>query len=425
MPKKRVIQVDALKTVRKLCVHPDTKLVLYKGGVKRVAELVSGDVLMGLGSIPISVNALIPKKGQLYKVEARRGEPLIVALDHSISLKNPGSSRTYEYPSRKLIEARYYVKGYFTTTSFAYDKKRGRGKAKTKEQALLEAQQFIDTVGDSKHEMFDITLKEYFAYPEDMKSGTSRVKCWHTGCEFRSKELLIDPYFVGLWLGDGTQHLTRICTYDSEIIDWLIAYAERMGLKVTMAGQKTTCDFDITKIEGPKNGDNPLRTALRDYGMLFNKHIPDDYLYTDRESRLKLLAGLIDTDGHFCHENRCLQISQVRFELSDQIACLVRSLGFVTDLSIGKNKLPPLEDGGPVRISEYKRNSIFGDDLHEIPILLPRKKISKRAETTRETGNERIEVTEYKDSDDYIEIYIETLGSHVVPRCLNDQFMVI
>ena len=43
---------------------------------------------------------------------------------------------------------------------------------------------------------------------------------------------------------------------------------------------------------------------LYPYFLIGNKHIPNEYLFNNRESRLKLLAGIIDTDGHVTKESK-------------------------------------------------------------------------------------------------------------------------
>jgi replicative DNA helicase len=57
-------------------------------------------------------------------------------------------------------------------------------------------------------------------------------KGWRTGVEFTSRELLlIDPYFLGMWLGDGSQRHPAITTGDQEVIDWIVEYASRLKLQ--------------------------------------------------------------------------------------------------------------------------------------------------------------------------------------------------
>ena len=54
----------------------------------------------------------------------------------------------------------------------------------------------------------------------------------------------------------------------------------------------------------------PLKKYLRKYNLLNNKHIPNEYLTNDRDTRLKVLAGLIDTDGSVRAEGREIRICQ-------------------------------------------------------------------------------------------------------------------
>ena len=74
---------------------------------------------------------------------------------------------------------------------------------------------------------------------------------------------------------------------------------------------------------------DPLWNALSDLDMFhksIDKHIPSQYLYSDKESRLNLLRGLFDTDGHIALEGT-VEFSTSSPQLSEDFAFLVRSLG--------------------------------------------------------------------------------------------------
>ena len=43
--------------------------------------------------------------------------------------------------------------------------------------------------------------------------------------KFPEVNLVIDPYMVGLWLGDGTSCKTAITTIDSEIISFIESFS--------------------------------------------------------------------------------------------------------------------------------------------------------------------------------------------------------
>ena len=50
--------------------------------------------------------------------------------------------------------------------------------------------------------------------------------------DYPKQKVPIDPYFFGLWLGDGTSENTSITSIDKEIIDFIYEYAEKLGLSV-------------------------------------------------------------------------------------------------------------------------------------------------------------------------------------------------
>jgi len=127
----------------------------------------------------------------------------------------------------------------------------------------------------------------------------------------KDDDLPIDPYLLGVWLGDGHASCGRVTNPDAGI--W--KEFEKAGYEVRSGS------IDITKnIIG-------FMTQLRKLGVLNNKHIPHEYLISGKENRISLLQGLMDTDGHvtlngtgtFCNTNE---------NLVDGVALLVRSLGF-------------------------------------------------------------------------------------------------
>ena len=112
--------------------------------------------------------------------------------------------------------------------------------------------------------------------------------------------------------------------------------------------------------------------------MIDNKHIPKEYLLNDRETRLKVLAGLIDTDGSVRANGHEIRISQGprNYQIVYDALYLAQSLGFSCHLNSGKNQWTD-EKTGLKKFSEYKELSITGQYLYEIPTLLPHKKLEK------------------------------------------------
>jgi replicative DNA helicase len=114
------------------------------------------------------------------------------------------------------------------------------------------------------------------------------------------EDLLVPPYALGAWLGDGTSAAAQITTADPE----LIMRIEAEGIDV-----------------------GTLQARLRTVGVLGNKHIPTKYLRASEHQRRALLAGLLDTDGTVTASG-AVQFSVTNCRLAHDVAELIVSLGY-------------------------------------------------------------------------------------------------
>ena len=129
----------------------------------------------------------------------------------------------------------------------------------------------------NKHKtIININIKEYIEKTDKFKSN---YKGYKVAVEFEEKELVINPYFLGLWLGDGASAKVSIYTQDTEIIDFLNEYAKELGLEVREYIAENKCpEYSITnkkQIDGKTAFS--LQKLLRDENVLGNKHIPNNY----------------------------------------------------------------------------------------------------------------------------------------------------
>lgn len=166
------------------------------------------------------------------------------------------------------------------------------------------------------------------------------------GLEFKERELPIDPYFVGLWLGDGTRNKPCITTADTEIINYLndFAFTHGMKLRIEPSDSKAVnvnLIIDKKQIIGYRNKPlNYVIQALKKLNIYCYKDIPDDCIYNSRENRLKILAGLLDSDGHYDSKKNRFTFSQVdyRKHIADKFAFIARSLGMKVSIRYKKSK---------------------------------------------------------------------------------------
>lgn len=124
----------------------------------------------------------------------------------------------------------------------------------------------------------------------------------NAGIQYEGVDPNIDPYYFGLWIGDGNKHNTGITTMDDEIVDFLEELRVQEGMSTININRKEgnkAATYFITN--GGKGGDgghsNQLKNKLRDLGVLNNKHIPKVVLNASFDYRLAVLQGIMDSDG--------------------------------------------------------------------------------------------------------------------------------
>lgn len=129
---------------------------------------------------------------------------------------------------------------------------------------------------------------------------------------FDSRNVDLDPYVLGAWLGDGDSScgIIHIGNNDVEIIG------------------NSTYKFKESKGTTTRKFYSPeLNLLLKNNGLIKNKHIPDMYKYNSIEVRKNVIAGLIDTDGYVYHRNGRITISNTNKRIIDDAAFILRSLG--------------------------------------------------------------------------------------------------
>jgi len=296
------------------CLGMGTKILMFDGSHKKVEDIISGDKLMGPDSLPRNVVTTTVGRGEMFQVKPRRGLPFVCNRDHVLPIIIYGERR-------------------------------------------------------------DLTVNECVSASKKFKI---KSRLYRVGVEFAEKKVLIDPYWLGAWLGDGSSHSAGITNIDSEIIRYIYDYANLLGMFITKTQNKTdkiqpVFTYNIVGYKRKKDGqfiphshtENKLKELLKNYNLLRNKHIPKDYLINCRSIRLSLLAGLIDTDGSKLKRGNCrMEISQSRKVMADDICFLARSLGFYVNIYYREK-------------TRSYRLYISGN-ISEIPVLIKRKQALKQ-----------------------------------------------
>ncbi len=240
------------------CLHPATPVLLADGRTVRADAVQVGDVLAG----PYRNNTVLGTTtgtAQMYRVSYPWGESYTVNDAHILSLKRSKAEGPHEY-------------------------------------------------GD----VLNVNVEEYMQWPAGRKA---RYKGWKSGAEFPERQVPMNPYLLGLWLGDGSTGTSSYTTMDTELLQAFVdVYGEPTRTYNATTGKATTYSF----------GYSGLFDDLDAAGVLHHKLIPDKYLRNSRAVRAELLAGLVDSDGYV--SNGIELVSKYR-HLAEGVVWLARSLG--------------------------------------------------------------------------------------------------
>ncbi len=214
-------------------------------------------------------------------------------------------------------------------------------------------------------------------------------------CSGQEKELPIDPYIFGVWLGDGHKYSSRITTEDKEIVERLKEYCKKEGWKLSEdkhqnSGKAKT--YLITSVKERKRDENgrfikedSFFRRLKDLGVSKvnggEPHIPAEYFTASYEQRLELLRGLMDTDG--CWGSNGIAIfSTSNYRLAEDVAKLARSLGGNPHITKSRKKGKDIICGVECNVKDHYQVRF---NLFDCPFYIPRKANKWKPPTKQKT----------------------------------------
>ena len=392
------------------CFAKDTPILLWNGGTKMSQDIRVGDELVGDDGLKRIVLDTTTGIDTLYEVKQNNGMTYVVNSKHTLLLKYTGEKSIYWNDNKQEYKMSWFDRENKRNKSY----KIAVSAEKTKEEALIEIEQFCNSLDFP--EDIEILVDDYMKLSNNTKQKLVGFKA--SGINWKKKEVHLDPYLMGLYLGDGINDGMSFAINaetDPEILKYLLKWSEENDSEVvhddmyrfrvrrrgnkqntqkaigrgatseTCKGcKKKVCKLcDLPAIEynlseaHKSSRKNELTKYIEHYGLLrTKKNIPEDYLINDRETRLKLLAGIIDTDGHLskAQEGKRIIITSSVHKFAEQIALLSRSLGFATTIRPISKKGISFKKGGEKKdYADHYQINISGQ-ICDIPTLIQRKK---------------------------------------------------
>lgn len=387
------------------CFAKDTPILLWNGSYKNSQDICVGDILVGDDGLSRTVTQLCSGGDEMFEIIQGKGFSYTVNSKHKLALKFSGEKTIHWSESEQCWTLRWFDRSEHiikTKKSFVSD-------LGSKENALETLQEFSKSL--EFDEVIELTIDDYMKLTESSKKHLMGFKS--SGVQWSTTKVPIDPYLMGLWLGDGindgmsfavnSEADPEILTY---LLDWCeqnnaeIVHDETYRFRIRRRESATTrlaigrgassvdckgcihkecslCDLPNTPYKDTieLDSNHPLKKHLDIYTLTRNsKYIPNEYLVNDRQSRLQLLAGLIDTDGYVGNDGKRIQISQANHTLGRQIEFLARSLGFVVNIDFLQKKNIQFPGSVSKDYNDHIRISISGEHLSEIPTKVSRKK---------------------------------------------------
>lgn len=260
--------------------------VLTPEGFRPIGELKVGDFVIGSDGSPTEITGVYPQGfKEIYRVYTQDGASTLASGDHLWAVY-AASDRRRNKPAR-----------------------------------VLETKEMIGN------------LRAAHAHRYELPLLTAPVK-------FESRPVPMDPYALGLLLGDGCFSCRATPTFTTK--DPELVQALETLIPGIVARRKTDVDYVLNRIATPGEVitiENPVTAVMRQLGLSGKKSeakfVPEDYLFNSASVRLAVLQGLLDSDGGpVTQEGRTcrIQYSTTSERLCDNVIFIVESLGGVAHL---------------------------------------------------------------------------------------------
>lgn len=258
------------------CFDGETEILMSDFNFKKIKDIKVGEKVIVEGGKEIIVADKIEGYDEMYKITQPYGKDYIVNSQHNLYLERRNASKRNGYDLIKPVD--YLESNYYTRRTYC--------------------------------------------------------RVLSKGFEFKEKELPIDPYIFGLWLGDGYSKSPQfIVNYieDPEIYGAIIEYSKINNFIITES-ERTDIYTKIRLSDKTIFGSNQITGSqhrlvkiLKELNVWGNKRIPNIYLNSSKEQRLQLLSGIIDSDGHYT--GRSYTIGMSRKDLVEDIYYLCKLTG--------------------------------------------------------------------------------------------------
>ena len=276
-------KANAIMVLPTGCHAKGSKILMYDGSIKNVEDIKVGDELVGDDGNKRTVLEIHRGVDKLYEITPIKGEPFVVNGGHILSLYKTNEGKNFPSCMPRIDE--------------------------------ISVEEYINTSKNYKH-LHKLRKPSFVNFGNEDKS-------------------VIEPYFLGLYLGDGCSiNGIDITSQRKEVEDFLYSFATKYNMKVRKATKPNNLasTYSLSNIRVSRTNPNPITIFLDELGLTgltsAFKFIPIHYKTASKSDRMELLAGLLDTDSYYDSNKNTYEYCTKSEQLADDVIFLCRSLGF-------------------------------------------------------------------------------------------------
>jgi DNA-directed RNA polymerase beta' subunit len=313
----------------KRSVKFDCNILEYSGKLKMAQDIIVGDIVVGDDGSPRTVINTVCGQSKMYTVLQRDGDEYGISCEHILTLKCSGHGDISWIGKENVYIIKWYDRN---TNTFKFKKSYVTSTKKESYQILLNfRRQNINT--DS---IIDIHVNDYLKLSSVDRNKFLGVKL-NVPIQWRKKPVQMDPRILGMWLSNGGSYKGNFISSDEILVEYFNNYIKKQGVNMLL--------------------------LLKRMSLIYNKHIPDEYIVNNEETRMLVLAGFIDTSAYIENEKVIVIYKSIYDKpIIDGIQRICRSLGLSAEIDY---------------MGMYFKLKIYGSTVDKIPTLLNRKKCNR------------------------------------------------
>lgn len=330
--------VGGLNGLGSKCISYNTIVQLWNGSETIAKNIKPGDELIGDDGTKRTVLKVIKGNGPMYEVTQINGDKYVVNDEHILTLHMPEHKIVFCNSNKNKFSVSWWENMQVNKKTFYVNETNDSNKI------IEQIKNFCKSIPDDN--VFDISIKDFIKlnYSDKKKLAGVRGQC----VQWKKQDVMLKPYDLGCLLG------IEYCNNDNVLKSF------KLDKQLTM-NQKNGYDFKTSNVF---------------FKNTSNKHIPIEYIVNDKETRFKVLAGLIDTINTVQYDDDSISIilKAADEKLALDIVKLTRSLGLYCCLSTIYDELAYFIE-------------ICGNEIANIPtIFFNTKKYLNKNKDSKSTG---------------------------------------